>query len=280
MKKILYILPLLLCLNGSCQKAVFGKLVNSTSGGASPVLIIFTGESNSGGIAPNSSATAPELASRGGVQILYNFDFDLQNLDIGVNNLYGHTGLEGYWTDSHGWELQLANSVDSGYLASPVYLVKTGQGGSIIDNWKVGGTFAGTNCWQVFQDRVDTAISQIITLTGQSPQIYVFYSQAINDIIAGTTEATWKTDTKNHIAKIRTKYGANIPFFMTKFNMTASADYTTFNDSIDAIASEIGNCYAIDPTGATYDGVAHWDYEGMKTICRRLVTSLKTNYGL
>lgn len=54
----------------------------------------------------------PEVASRSSVQItnLTSGTFLYENLDIGTNNLRDHTCLEAYYTTSHGFELQLANS--------------------------------------------------------------------------------------------------------------------------------------------------------------------------
>lgn len=54
------------------------------------LVFVFTGESNSGGVAPNSEATAEELASTSSVQILNNTTLKFEDLDIGTNNLLDH----------------------------------------------------------------------------------------------------------------------------------------------------------------------------------------------
>jgi hypothetical protein len=75
-------------------------------------LIIFNGESNSGGYADNSEALPSELAPRPSVQILDNIGLaSFLDLDIGTNNNVDHLGLS---NTSHGWELGLANSVEAG----------------------------------------------------------------------------------------------------------------------------------------------------------------------
>ena len=106
-------------------------------------VIVSTGESNSGGYALNTSASALEVSSRPEVQI-WNVNTDVfENLDIGTNNNLDHNGLT---SATHGWELQLANDVAEGVWSSiqdPLYYVQTGQGGSTITQWEVGFNGAG-----------------------------------------------------------------------------------------------------------------------------------------
>lgn len=96
------------------------------------LLVIINGESNSGGYALNSEALSSELLPRSAVQILDNTGLATwQDLDIGTNNLVGHSGLSNGST--HGFELELANRAETdSFYNEPVYLVKTGQGGSTI----------------------------------------------------------------------------------------------------------------------------------------------------
>ena len=58
------------------------------------ILVVINGESNSGGYALNSEASPRELGRRRSVKILNNTTLaTFDDLDIGVNNLVGHTGL-------------------------------------------------------------------------------------------------------------------------------------------------------------------------------------------
>ena len=112
---------------------------------------VFTGESNAGGQAPNSGATLDELASIREVQILNNNTFTFENLDIGTNNNIDHWNM--ICCDTHGFELQLANSVKANAFTNnpQVHLVKTGQGLSILGDWNVGGVF-----WNKFLQKYST----------------------------------------------------------------------------------------------------------------------------
>lgn len=266
---------LLISLNACTQESFLGfnkGKINTTA----PVLIIFTGESNSGGLAPNSGGTPTELGSRSGVKILNNRSIVFENLNIGAhNNLIGHAGLEDYDSSSHGWELELANRVASGDMPNPTYLVKTGQGGSIIGNWGIGGIYGGIYPWDTMMFRVDTSIALIRAATGRRPKLFIFYSQGINDMVASTNVSVWKAATKAHIQKIRDKWGERVPFFMTNFYQ---GGYTTYNTAIAEICSEMTEVYLIDTNGANNDGVYHWLFSGMNLVADRLIDSLRYNY--
>lgn len=224
-------------------------------------LVIFTGESNSGGYAQNASATVDELASRPNVQIFDNTNLDsFDALDIGTNNLLGHSGLSN--GNEHGFELGLANSVDAGrWDVTPVYLVKTGQGGSTISQWGQLGTY-----FQTFITRVTTAI-EMLENDGYVVQPYVWYSHGINDAIAGTPVATWKAAAIDWFSRIRDVLGP-VPIIMTKL---MSPLYDTYNTAIYEICADPNNfAYWVETSDAPLRDTNHWNYAGMKIISSRM----------
>ncbi|MBK7934610.1 MAG: VCBS repeat-containing protein [Acidobacteria bacterium] len=231
-------------------------------------LVIITGESNSGGYAVNADASPTELSARPGVQILNNTSLLFEDLDIGTNNLIGHAGLSDNAT--HGFELGLANSVAaSEWPNSPVYLVKTGQGGSTISQWTVGSPY-----WTTFNQRVTAAVNNL-TASGKTPVVYILYSHGINDAIAGTPVATWKNDTIAHLAKVRRAVGPS-SILMTRL---MSPTYDTYNTAIDEIDAADDLSVAISVSGATLRDANHWDYAGMKLISSRMVEEMLTSGG-
>jgi hypothetical protein len=251
-----------------------------SAGGPSSWLFVFHGESNSGGFAPNASASAPELAPRSEVN-WWNVDTEVfEDLDIGTNNNLDHAGLD---STTHGIELEMANAVEAGrFGGTPVYAVQTGQGGSNIQDWLVG---SATGFWTKFLDRTQAARAA----APATARIVVFYSQGLNDFLgnnlyggagATTDPATWKTRTLTHHAKIRAELGEDVLIVMTTFR----GAFATFNTRIQEIADESGGLtLAIgtpDNAGVEWlvDG-NHWSYLGMKTLCERFIDAVLTQFG-
>jgi hypothetical protein len=86
------------------------------------ILIIFNGESNSGGYAANTPATTAELAPTEAIKILNNVTMKFEALQVGANNLLGHDRLTDYSATHHGLELGLANAARDGRsVASKCY---------------------------------------------------------------------------------------------------------------------------------------------------------------
>lgn len=234
-----------------------------------PPMLIFTGESNSGGYAVNADCTTEELAPRPTVQILNNTSLVFENLQIGVNNLIGHTGLPANAT--HGWENGVAGRMEDGtFIGSPLYLVKTGQGASRIDQWAEGSAY-----WTTFQTRVDEAIDLITTATGVAPSPYMFFSLGINDAIAGTNIETWKTAVLAHIDKMRAKYGF-MPIIMTQFMDT----YPTWSAAVRDVAGQRDDVYTVVTNDLPLRDTNHWNYTGMKTMAGRMIDIFLENYAI
>lgn len=260
MKKILSFLILFAALVCNGQNIILsGKdktLVNAPAQNE-VLLIMFAGESNAVGYANNSDATGSELGSRAKVKILNGTTLLFETLNIGTNNDFEISG-------QHGWELQLANQMDSGGIAgfTEVYIVKFAKGGTKIADWNTGGTWESR-----MQTRMSAALS-IISGLGKTARIVCWYSQGINDV--GTTlTADWISGTTAFFSHLRSLYGAQLPILMTKFQPA----HTRFNGDMDTIDAADTYLKTIDATGTTLkaDG-AHWDYAGTKEMAKRLIT--------
>jgi hypothetical protein len=266
--------------------ALNGGATGTTGGGGGstvPLLIVFAGESNSGGQAANSYATSGELAPRN-LKILNNTTLaSFDALDIGTNNLVGHVGLGYASASAHAWELELANQYDAGVFGSrPVYLVKAGQGGSIVNQWLVGGSYTAESTtigpYSTFISRVNAAIPLVETLTGQTPDVVLFWSQGINDRdFASGDITTWTSKTQTVFSNMRTDLGLTLPIFSTQFQ--GMTNLGPFNTAIAGMESSVTNFHAIDTTGAetaqVFDGAGyHWGYTGAKAVANSLITAL------
>ncbi len=244
---------------------------SSGQGNLKPLLVIINGESNSGGYALNSQAPSGEIGVRDSVLILNNTTLtSFDTLNIGGNNITGHTGLSNGVI--HGFELELANEADiERFYKQPVHLIKTGQGGSTIAQWNIGGGYLTT-----FTDRI-TAAKSLINFADY--RVVLLFSLGINDAIAGTNVNTWKTGILAHFVNLRSIVGIpNLPIIMTEFETMGgtSTAYDTYTSMIQTIASEDPNVYSVDATGATKRDANHWDYYGMKLMSSRLLTVAKT----
>jgi hypothetical protein len=226
-------------------------------------LIVFTGESNSGGRGANSDATGGELAARNNVKIWNNDTSVFENLDIGTNNLLGHAGLESFSTSEHSWELELANILST--AGGIQYVVKTGQGGSVLTDWNVGGSY-----WNTMIGRVDAAIAW----TGIN-NIVFWYTHGINDRIAGTTTGTFKTRLQTHISNLKTKYpGCKI--VMIK-NMTDNGN-DVYNTVIQEVDDADSDMVSVSVAGAGVQGDGnHYNYAGQKVNANSLYNAMISN---
>ena len=223
------------------------------------LMVVINGESNSGGIANNSDALAEELGVRKSVKILNNQTLTFEDLNIGVNNLLEHTGIFDV-TTLHGWELELANWSDKQTrFQKPVFLLKTGHGGSRISEWKTSGSY-----YTQLINRVSAAKRQ---LAGEKYTTVVFFTLGLNDTLTGTDVTVWKSGVKEHFRNLRRMLGPDTPIIMTRF----MKEYPVYNKAIEEICEEVPNTYSINTQDATQKDIYHWDYAGMKLITDRMI---------
>lgn len=275
LNKIISILLILISFNASCQRPVLG-LVSRMPG--VPLIIIMAGESNAGGLAANSSATAPELATRT-IKILNNttlatFDF----LNIGTNNLVNHVGLNYADNDAHGWELQLANSFDARAFGNrPVYIVKIAQGGTTAAMWADEATYSAESQtiepFDVAIARIQAAIHLADSIHNKTPDVVMWWSLGINDIGIATDPGTYEDQVMAVFTAMRTEIGIEFPIIQTQFQ---SID-NTLDASISNIATGLDDVYVVNTTGAetsqVFDGSGtHWGYTGMKQVASSLIS--------
>jgi hypothetical protein len=275
MKKLLVILLLISCCKSKdvSIKQFHSQNRQTTKTPITNPLFVFTGESNAGGYALNTELTSPQLAIRSAIQIMRNTSeaHDFESLDIGTNNNINHSGLD---ATTHGIENGLCTAVEnSEFSVSTVHVIQTGQGGSRIIHWLDDSSLYNDKYpWVLFKSRIDDALAADSTYS-----IIIFYSQGINDIADGKSAVSWKTETKAHLAKIRTRYGSTVPIFMTKFYFTG---YTGYNTKIDEICAEVPYTYAIETNGFSARDDKHWDSSGYDSVASAFITKIKEYYTL
>lgn len=227
-------------------------------------LIIFAGESNSGGLGVNALASAPELAAQQYVRIFNPTTRTLQQLDIGTNNLIGHSSFPENAT--HGWELELANQAFARF-ADTVILVKCGQGGSTISQWVKGTT-------PMYYDTAISRINKTISLLkaeGKQVDMYLWWSQGINDAEASVSAATWATNTKKVFANFRRDLGS-FPIIMTRLLGSGNNYDATLTGTLKNRDDGIFHIYTPQSSvGDSLLDVKHWNYLGLKAVANRFL---------
>jgi hypothetical protein len=247
-----------------------------------PLIIIPTGESNSGGLAYNSSATVEEKLSQSRLKILNNNTLLFENLLIGTNNITDHEdATDGYgltlsptWASSrHGWEVPLSTAIRRNEFGQiPVYLVKTGQGGSKVAEWE---SLSGARRMAKFIARVN-AMKNII---GNQFDVVVWMSIGINDAINNglSYRTTYNAKMAIYLANIRAQFpGRRCSILMTGLTQ-AWPEYT---EEVKRVAFNNPNCTFIPSLGASESSTDggdgnHWGYSGVQTIANRLIRKTK-----
>jgi len=248
----------------SVPAALMGGGGGSTVPPARDTLVVSFGESNTGGYGLNSDAESWEIASRAELQMLNVSSLLFENLDIGTNNNLDHAGLN---STTHGWELGLANRVRQGYFSDrTVYYCQTGQGASTVSQWNVGGAY-----WTKFLAR--TAAAKSALASGYDVAVWV--SLGINDAIAGTVVATYKSSFIEIISRIK----AELPGCKIYINTlpTTSGSYAAYTTAIrEIVAADSASLRVIEselPVALDMRDANHWSYRGMKRLSARYVDS-------
>jgi hypothetical protein len=250
----------------------------------SAILYVIFGESNSGGIAYNAEIPASELLPNSIVRIWNNDTSIFEPLDIGANNLLGHTGLTGlssvggapgvanFEVSCHGLERSLV--LDA---SSTVYLLKSGQGGSRVAQWLPADA---SGYWNTFVSRYTAARSALQAQGFRVVPICIWW-QGVNDAIDGNTSTAWRNSTEAHFARVRTLVGATTPIFQMKI-MVNSANKIAINAHIDAIDAADPRTYAVDVSAANNMIQAdnhHWTTEGFRVAGQALTASILSVVG-
>ena len=217
-------------------------------------VFVLSGESNIVGVLPNTNLSGAELAAFPRIQILNNGNFQLEPLQIGVNNNINVNSSLSF----HGMELQLMKSMvaGSGILDDTVFMVKIGRSAAQIETL--------IDSLPTAYARLDTALKQIRAL-GKIPQIYMVHIQGVNGF--ATDSATWVKNTLYYTTQIRKHINNYFPIF----EATLVGNGVTRNNAINALPYWDGFTHVINTTGFTTMDTNHWDSAGIASICKEVI---------
>jgi len=258
MKKIFFATALLTAVVGCTKSQYIGKVEYK------PIVIKYVGESNTTGSAADAALSTYELGVRKNVKIFNNSTYVFADLQVGVNNVSNGVGTY------HGWEVGLANSIDTGGLKNSVYLLKTGISGTKIETWDTG---------QANYNRdlrlTDSAFKRIAEVSnGAVPVMAVVWQDAINDAQGLTDTTVWKQTALRIFASWRVKWGDSLHIFMPHIQPSFT-DYNSCITSLAAVNPSYNHEIQIsDLSGA--GTLVHWQEPTMKLMSARIVWYIKT----
>jgi Carbohydrate esterase, sialic acid-specific acetylesterase len=247
-----------------------------------PLVIVFTGESNTGGLAYNLSATADEKLPQPRLKILNNNTLLFESLLIGTNNITDHEdATDGYgltlsptWASSrHGWEVPLSTAIRRNEFGQrPVYLIKTGQGGSKAAEWE---SLSGARRMSKFIARINA----MAAIVGNQFDVVIWMSIGINDAINNglSYRGTYNAKMAIYLANIRAQFpGRRCPILMT--GLTEA--YPEYTEEVKRVALNNGAVFVPTDGASQIDteggDVNHWGYSGVQTIGNRLIKLTKS----
>lgn len=229
------------------------------SGGLRPILIAFGFESNSGGQALDSDATSFELATNPNVRIWNPLASEFQDMTVGgvgKNINQDHYNLP---ANRHGWHLELGARMRAGtFVDAPLYLVEFGQGGSIAAEWTPGSNYRNK-----LTTRYNGAIAGIVAETGAEPDVFMFNSWGINDMIANTSAASFHASYLALLDYIDGLYPVRAFLVDKIFASAGAAPYRFYADQMAALRS---NIFVQDMQGKQQMDSFHLGYAGMKAM--------------
>ena len=238
-------------------------------------LFVIAGESNAGGYAVNSTLTADQLLAQAHAKIWNNTSSVFQALQIGTNNLLGHSGTPDNAT--HGIERGLAREILNTLQWPEAYILKAGQGGSTIAQWSVGNA---TGYLSTLTSRYNAAVTAL-TNSGYIVRPVFIWLNGINDAVGGTATATFRTATQAHFTQIRSFMGAGTPVFMPQI-MPTNAAYTAINTEIATIDAADANMWALATVSIPNNpsDPNHYTANGYLQIVQSFVDSFRNNLGV
>jgi Carbohydrate esterase, sialic acid-specific acetylesterase len=239
-------------------------------------LFVIAGESNAGGAAPVSGLPAPDLTACPFAKIWNPTSNTFELLQIGTNNLIGHTGFAN--NVNVGIERGLIR--DEGVISlNEIYVLKAAHGGSTIAQWATG---ASTGYLATLFSRY-TAAKSALEQAGYNVKPVFIWWLGINDAAIPTVTATWKAAVQALFSNVRSVMGPGLPIYMYKL-MTNAPNGTTraaYNTEIDAMTASDLLLYAVNiPAGAEQqvDG-SHYTAQGYVTAWNALIDRFLATQG-
>lgn len=222
-------------------------------------VVLLGGQSNMSGRASDSTLST-SLKTQSDVAFFYN---DGKSVSNGALRNTLTTLQTGSGTD-FGPELSFGRTVaDARGLSSNLALIKYAAGGSSLSSsWDpdTGGTYASFK---------STVTAGLIALSDGGANTYeitgMLWTQGESDL--GRTTLQYQTDLNEFIADVRTTYGSDLPFFISRLSDQSGINTTQLANiraAQEGVAAGDSDAYLIDTDGSAFSfkDSLHYDADG------------------
>lgn len=203
---------------------------------------------------------------------------ELQAPQNDVQFYYGTGGLQPLQPGSgvvrtfvtHGPEITFGRAVADARPSENFAIIKHAQGGStLFNNWSLGST---TNTYANFRTIVNDGLTALST-AGHTYEITgMLWTQGESDGLNNRTTVQYQTNLVNFVADIRTRYGANLPFYLSRLSdnqeTSIGAGYGAIRTAQENFAASDPNAWLIDTDGFSVvpTDTIHFDTAGQMAL--------------
>jgi iduronate 2-sulfatase len=222
-------------------------------------VVLLAGQSNMGGKGQISGLTPPLASPQADVQFYYNSD-----------DVVHDTANESSWVtlrpgggQQFGPEVAFGRTVADALPSHNLALIKSYYGGTNLSNhWNPPSGFAYT----IFKNTVSAALTDLTNASHTYTITGMLWTQGETDANGTRTTAQYQTDLNELIADVRSNYGADLPFFISRLadtqthvSMTAKADIRSAQENV---AAADPFAFLIDTDGFSVGDTLHFSTAG------------------
>ena len=240
-------------------------------------VVLLAGQSNMGGKGSISTLTStyPTLASpQADVQFYYNSDDVVHDI---VNESNWVTLRPG-GGQQFGPEVAFGRTVADALPSHNLALIKSFHGGTNLSNhWNPPSGFAYT----IFKNTVTAALTDLTTAGHTYNITGMLWTQGESDANGTRTTAQYQADLNELIADVRSNYGADLPFFISRLadtqthvSMTTKADIRLAQENV---AAADPFAFLIDTDGFSVGDTLHFSTTGQIQLGTAFGLSYITN---
>lgn len=231
-------------------------------------VFLLGGQSNMAGRAPVSDLpTSPVNLQNPQDDVLFYYNSSLTTLRPGSGADFGP-------------EVTFGRTIADEFPAETFALIKYARGGtSLVDEWDPisGGDYS------TFRSKVTNGLSAL-TNAGHTYEIVgMLWTQGERDAKENRTTPQYQADLNEFIADIRTRYGANLPFFISRLssgqtNMT-STQLTNIRTAQENVAASDAHAWMIDTDSmGIKSDYLHFDAAGQISLGQAFGNTFIANY--